>query len=167
MDRLDQEQGLHRRLLVGGGRLFVNDWSAGGGDASTVEKDLSLVETIVSNAYSFVAIKRSNLDAPLPPGCSFWKYSGGRTALFFSPHSEGIATGQCSQKHRCICACQTTFEGEVNSSVPGAFSLRISSGQLQCKGKELERLECNENKGYERAWDNVKKRVCCDGGCNA
>ena len=137
------------------------DWSADHSAISRAELVLSSgIRTIFSHPQggSFVAIKDSALDEQ-PPGCTVWTYSHGRYALLLDDRS--TANGQCREGFRCLCACETTFEGEVNSSAPGNFSLRISSGELQCKQQELRELECNENQGYVRAWDSENKVDYC------
>ena len=150
-----------------------------GGIMTSVESQLlhTGVDTVISASKAFVAIKDSSLDNP-PPGCAFWKYvhacirlnpfenplfcryRSGYFALIFSNHTS--RNGQCSAEWVCLCAsCSTTFAGEVNSSAPGTYSLRIESGQLHCSEEKLDELECNGDEGFERAWDDVKKRDFC------
>merc|ERR1712216_280525 len=132
-----------------------------GGAQGTAHAALqSGVSAIAANpsGSSFVAIKDS--DNP-PPGCSAWAYAIGSYALIFSNISGAIG-GQCSAKFQCLCAsCLSIFNGEVNSSVPGKYSLVVDSPKLRCKVKKLKELRCNKNAGYERAWDDRKKQDYC------
>ena len=141
---------------------------ADGGDYGAAYSALqSAISRIVANPRSFIAIKDSKLAKP-PPGCSVWAYAAGSYALVLSNvtgsplKKKSSSSGDCGAEFQCLCAsCLSTFSGEVTSSTPGKHDLVVASAGLVCQKQKLKDLDCNQQAGYERAWDDSKGQYFC------